>query len=171
MKIKIFVAREIPYFEIGIFSFNLYVYYLTRGFIASTRAFNLLTRAFNLPTRAFNLATRAFSLLTRGFELVTRGFELVTRGFELVTRGFKLVTCELELVTRGFEFVTRGFELVTRVLLFHFWHRCFAVNFVKLLRTPIFVEHLPWLLVTLESISRRVLIFWREYIYLLVNKY
>ena len=185
MKIKIFVAHEIQYFEIGIFSFNSYAYYLTCGFIAPTRAFNLLTRAFNLPTRAFNLATRAFnlatrvfSLLTRGFELVTRGFEfatreseLVTRGFELVTRGFKLVTCELELVTRGFEFVTRGFELVTRVLLFHFWHRCFAVNFVKLLRTPIFVEHLPWLLVTLEGISRRVLIFWREYIYLLVNKY
>ena len=45
-------------FELGIFSFNSYVYYLTRGFIASTRA--------------FNLATRAFSLLTRGFELVTR---------------------------------------------------------------------------------------------------
>ena len=65
MKIKIFVAREIQYFEFGIFSFNSYVYYLTRGFIASTRAFNLLTRAFNLPTRAF-------SLLTRGFELVTR---------------------------------------------------------------------------------------------------
>ena len=157
MKIDLFVAREIQYFELGIFSFSSYVCYQTRGFIASTRAFNLLTRAFNLPTSAFNLATRAFSLLTRGFELVTRGF--------------KLVTCELELVTRGFEFVTRGFELVTRVLLFHFWHRCFAVNFVKLLRTPIFVEHLPWLLVTLESISRRVLIFWREYIYLLVNKY
>ena len=72
MKIKIFVAREIQYFEIGIFSFNSYVYYLTRGFIAPTRAFNLLTRAFNLPTRAF-------SLLTRGLELVTRGFELITR--------------------------------------------------------------------------------------------
>ena len=70
MKIKIFVAREIQYFEIGIFSFNSYVYYLTRGFIASTRA--------------FNLPTRAFSLLTRGFELVTRGFELVTRELELV---------------------------------------------------------------------------------------
>ena len=79
MKIKLFVAREIQYFELGIFSFNSYVYYLTRGFIASTRAFNLLTRA-------FNLATRAFSLLTRGYELVTRGFELITRGFELVTR-------------------------------------------------------------------------------------
>ena len=70
MKIKIFVAREIQYFEIGIFSFNSYVYYLTRGFIASTRA--------------FNLPTRAFSLLTRGFELVTRGFELVTRELEVV---------------------------------------------------------------------------------------
>ena len=92
MKIRIFVAREIQYFEIGIFSFNSYVYYLTRGFIASTRAFNLLTRAFNLPTRAFNLATRAFSLLTRGFELVTRRFELVTRELELATRGFELVT-------------------------------------------------------------------------------
>ena len=59
------------YFELGIFSFNSYFYYLTRGFIASTRAFNLLTRA-------FNLATRAFVLLTREFELVTRRFELVT---------------------------------------------------------------------------------------------
>ena len=42
MKIKLFVAREIQYFELGIFSFNSYVYYLTRGFIASTRAFDLL---------------------------------------------------------------------------------------------------------------------------------
>ena len=64
-------AREIQCFKLGIFSFNSYVYYLIRGFIASTCAFNLLTRAFNLPTRAFNLATRAFILLTRGFELVT----------------------------------------------------------------------------------------------------
>ena len=72
MKIKIFVARETRYFEIGIFSFNLYVYYLTRGFITPTHAFYL-------PTRAFNLATHVFSLLTRGFELVASGFELVTR--------------------------------------------------------------------------------------------
>ena len=38
MKIKIFVAREIQYFEIEVSSFNSYVYYLTRGFIAPTRA-------------------------------------------------------------------------------------------------------------------------------------
>ena len=60
------------YFEVGIFSFNSYVYYLSPAFIASTRTFNLLTRAFNLPNRAFNLSIRAFSVLTRGFELVTR---------------------------------------------------------------------------------------------------
>ena len=72
MKIKIFVAREIQYFEIEIFSFNSYVYYLTRGFI--------------VPTRAFNLLSRAFNLATRGFEPVTRGFELVTRELELATR-------------------------------------------------------------------------------------
>ena len=59
-------------FELGISSFNSYVYYLTCGFIASSRAFNLPTRAFSVPNRAFNIATRAFSLLTRGFELVTR---------------------------------------------------------------------------------------------------
>ena len=46
MKIKLFVAREIQYFELGIFSFNLYVHYLTRGFIDPSRAFNLPTRAF-----------------------------------------------------------------------------------------------------------------------------
>ena len=33
MKIKRFVAREIQYFGRGFFSFDLYVYYLTRGFI------------------------------------------------------------------------------------------------------------------------------------------
>ena len=99
MKIKLFVTCEIQYFELGIFIFNSYVYYLSRGFIASTRAFNLLTRAFNLSTRAFNHATRAFSLPTRGFEFVTCGVELVTRGFELVTG-------EFELVTRGFELVS-----------------------------------------------------------------
>ena len=68
------LAREIQYFELGIFSFNSYVYYLSLGFIASARAFNLVTRAFNLPTHAINLPTRAFSLLTRGFELVTHEF-------------------------------------------------------------------------------------------------
>ena len=86
MKIKLFVAREIHYFELGIFSFNSYVYYLTRGFIASTRAFNLLTRAFNLPTRAFSLPIRSFNLATRAFSVLTRGFELVTGGLKLVTR-------------------------------------------------------------------------------------
>ena len=96
MKIKVFVTREIQCFELGIFSFNSYVYNLTRGFIASShdfnllaRAFNLITRSFNLPTRHFNLATCAFSLVTPEFELVTRKFELVTRGFEVVTRGFE----------------------------------------------------------------------------------
>ena len=84
-KLKSLESRRIWYFELEIFSFNLYVYYLTRGLIASTCAFNL-------PTRNLNLATRAFSLLTGGFELVTRGFELVIHGFELVTRGFRLVT-------------------------------------------------------------------------------
>ena len=112
MKIKLFVAREIQYFELRIFSSNSCVCYLTRGFIASSRAFNLLTRAFNLPTRVFNLATRAFNLATRAFSLLTRGFELVTHEFELLTRGF-------ELITRGFELATRGFKLVTCVLLFH----------------------------------------------------
>ena len=45
-------------FELGIFSFNSYVYYLTRGFIASTRAFNLPIRAFSVLTRGFELAAR-----------------------------------------------------------------------------------------------------------------
>ena len=64
MKLKSLVSRKLQYFELGIFSNNSYVYYLTSGFIASTRA--------------FNFATRAFSLLTRGIELVTCGFELIT---------------------------------------------------------------------------------------------
>ena len=66
-------------FELGIFPYNLYVYYQTRGFIASARAVNLATRAFNFPTRAFSVSTRAFNIGTRAFRLLTRGFELVTR--------------------------------------------------------------------------------------------
>ena len=86
MKIILFVAREIQYFELEIFSFNSHVCYLTRGFIASNRAFNLPTRAFNLATCAFSLRNRRFELVTLGFELTTRRFELVTRIHELVTR-------------------------------------------------------------------------------------
>ena len=77
-EVKIFCNK---YFQLGNFSFNSYVYYLTRGVIASTRVFNLLTRTFNLATRSFNP-------LTLGFELVTRGFEFVTRGLEIITCGF-----------------------------------------------------------------------------------
>ena len=94
-KNKAFVAREIQYFEHGIFSFNSYVYYLTRGFIASTCAFNLLTRAFSLLTRTFCVLTPEFELATREFELVTREFELVTRRFEIVIRAFEIVTHDL----------------------------------------------------------------------------
>ena len=72
MKMKLFATREIQHFELGIFSFNSYVYYLTRGFIASTRAFNLATRVFALLIRGFELATCVFELRSRGFELVTR---------------------------------------------------------------------------------------------------
>ena len=36
IQIKLFVALEIQYFELRKFSFNSYVYYITRGFIVST---------------------------------------------------------------------------------------------------------------------------------------
>ena len=105
MKIKLFVAREIQYLELGIFSFNSYAHYPTRGCITSTRILNLLTRAFNLQTRASSPPIRPFNLTTRGFSVLTGGFELVTCGFELVSRGF-----ELRIL---------GFEPVTHILLFH----------------------------------------------------
>ena len=79
MKIKLFVPHEIQYFELGIFSFNLYIYYLTRGFIASARACNLLTEAFNLLTRDFILPTRAFNLTARAFSVLTHELALTTR--------------------------------------------------------------------------------------------
>ena len=91
MKIKLFVALAIQYFELRTFSFNSYVYYVTCGFIASTRAFKLLNCAFNLLNRAFNLPTRAFNLATCAFNLRIRGFELITCGLELVTRSSKRV--------------------------------------------------------------------------------
>ena len=120
MKTKLFVACEIQYFELGIFSFNSYVYYISRDFIASTRTFNLPNRTFSFSTRVFNLPTRAFNLLTRAFNLATRAFSVLTRGLELVPRGFELVTYRFELVTRRFELVIRGLELVTRNSCFTF---------------------------------------------------
>ena len=78
MKIKLFVAREIQYFEFWIFSFYSYVYYLNCGF--------------NSSTRAFNLTTCVFSVLAPAFELVTCRFELVAGEFELVTRNLQLVS-------------------------------------------------------------------------------
>ena len=34
------------------------------------------------------------------------------------------------------------------------WHRCFPVNFAKFLRTPIFKEHLRWLLLKSNRITQ-----------------
>ena len=31
------------------------------------------------------------------------------------------------------------------------WHRCFPVNFVKILRTPFYIEHLRWLLLCIAT--------------------
>ena len=31
------------------------------------------------------------------------------------------------------------------------WHRCFPVNFAKILGTPFFIEHLQWLLLNMET--------------------
>ena len=36
-------------------------------------------------------------------------------------------------------------------LLKRFWHRCFSVNFVKLLRTLFYIEHLWWLLLYIQE--------------------
>ena len=33
------------------------------------------------------------------------------------------------------------------------WRRCFPVNFAKFLRTPFLIEHLRWLLLTLEFLK------------------
>ena len=72
--LKSFVNPKTLYFELGIFSFNSHVYYLTVGFIPSTRAFNLPSCVFHLVTSAFSLLTHAFTLLTCGFELVIHRF-------------------------------------------------------------------------------------------------
>ena len=91
------MTRKMYHFELGIFSFNSYIYNWTLGFTSSTRAFDLLARAFNLATRTFNVLTRAFELVTCRSEPITRGFELVTRGFELITRALLFLTRNLIL--------------------------------------------------------------------------
>ena len=78
MKIKFLELVKFNIFELGFFSFNSYVYYLTRGFIASTCAFKLQTRNLNLAARAFSRTTCAFNLAARAFSLLTGEFELIT---------------------------------------------------------------------------------------------
>ena len=96
-------------FQLGIFSFNSYIYYLARGFIASTRA---------------------FSLLTRGFELVNRGFELVTRGFELVTRNsILLFHVALNAGNSWFEFMK--IKLLKKYIHFTKWRFLFDIYFLR----------------------------------------
>ena len=150
MKIKLFVALEIQYFELGVFSFNSYVYYLTCGFIASTRTLNLLTRAFDLRTRAFNLPTHTFNLATPAFSLLTRGSEFVTHGYELITRGFELVT--------------RGLEFVTRTLCFIFPHsHMFSSSDVKM--AFCFAVINSFAAITLKTINEARAEFFRNHIF------
>ena len=84
IKIIFFGASEIQYFELGIFSFNSYVYYLTRGSI------NLLTRDFMHPTcrliSQLMLLHSQLVLLILQLMFLICGFEHVTLEFELVNR-------------------------------------------------------------------------------------
>ena len=98
--------------DLETFSFNSYIYYLTR--------------AFNLLTRAFNLLTRAFSLPTGGFELVTRGLCSTCHK----PKWNKSIT-KIIIITCGFELVTLISELLTRVLLFH---HCVLETFQNILQ-------------------------------------
>ena len=41
----------------------------------------------------------------------------------------------------------------TTLLKQRLWHRCFPVDFAKFLRTPIFTEHLRWLLLYLVKVT------------------
>ena len=38
--------------------------------------------------------------------------------------------------------------------LIRLWHRCFPVNFVKFLRTRLFIEHFWWLLLAIKSLNK-----------------
>ena len=50
------------------------------------------------------------------------------------------------------------------------WHRCFPVNFVKLLRTPLSTEHLRWLLLYFSSILlSQSFVHVRSFLVLLIN--
>ena len=57
---------------------------------------------------------------------------------------------------------SRKFHIITGKHLFkkRLWHRCFPVNFVKFPRTPYFIEHLWWLLLSFMSLIARYLPLW-----------
>ena len=110
-------------FQLGIFSFNSYVYYLTRGFIASTRAFSLLTRGFELVIHEFELVTREYELVTRRFELIIRGFELGTYNSCLL---FHVV---LNAGNSWFEFMK--IKLLKKYIHFTKWRFWFDIYFLR----------------------------------------
>ena len=43
------------------------------------------------------------------------------------------------------------------------WHRCFPVDFAKLLRTPFFTEQLQWLLLSVSSACEQINLHRRSY--------
>ena len=47
------------------------------------------------------------------------------------------------------------------------WHRCFPVNFVKFLRTPLLTEHLRWLLLDILMKAK----FWLTHIFTFIDQY
>ena len=63
------------------------------------------------------------------------------------------VFCKKGVLTNFTEFTGKHECLrPTTLLKKRLWHRCFPVNFVKLLRTPLSTEHLRWLLLYFSSI-------------------
>ena len=44
------------------------------------------------------------------------------------------------------------------------WHRSFPVNFVKFLRTPLYIEHLRWLLLYMNRLKIIEIIIFKDYI-------
>ena len=55
------------------------------------------------------------------------------------------------------------------------WHRCFPVNFVKLLKTPFLPEHLRWLLLSIASELmhwswKSPMVYWKNFIEFVAKK-
>ena len=98
---------------------------------------------------SFEISVLKFKALSNNFLTLEKNFENQMRHDLRKIQSIFDCTPEIILTLNRMR-VNRPATLLKKKL----WHRCFPLNFAKFLRTPLSIEHLRWLLLTKQMISK-----------------